>query len=412
MANSLAIATVTATLEKLLEKPLDADVSGAKVTFVRPDATGGGLPTTRANLFLYQVTPSAAARNEDLPTRSGDGRQALNRPRIGLDLHYLITFYGRDADFEPQRLLGSTVRTLHARPVLTRPQIRDAITAFPALATSNLADDIELVKFTQTALSLEELSKLWSVFFQAQYQLSIAYQGTVVLIEADDSYRSPLPVQLRNLYVETFRPPVVEEVVALSGDDDPILAGAAIRVRGRLLKGADTRLSIDGAPLAVTTVTDAEITATPPSLKAGLHALQVEHVEQFGTPPVDHGGVDSNVAPMVITPRITKTGAVYDVTLGAATNEADGTHSRDVTLKVDPPVEASQRVSLLLNEMGGGTHAYTFPDGPRTGAPTTSLTIRASHVHPGQYLVRVRVDGADSPLDVTGTSYSDPKATL
>ena len=132
MANSLAIATVTATLEKLLEKPLDADVSGAKVTFVRPDATGGGLPATRANLFLYQVTPSAAARNEDLPTRSGDGRQALNRPRIGLDLHYLITFYGREADFEPQRLLGSTVRTLHARPVLTRPQIRDAITAFPA----------------------------------------------------------------------------------------------------------------------------------------------------------------------------------------------------------------------------------------------------------------------------------------
>jgi hypothetical protein len=412
MANSLAIATVTATLEKLLEKPLDADVSGAKVTFVRPDATGGGLPTTRANVFLYQVTPSAAARNEDLPTRSGDGRQALNRPRIGLDLHYLITFYGRETDFEPQRLLGSTVRTLHARPVLTRPQIRDAITAFPLLANSNLADDVELVKFTQTALTLEELSKLWSVFFQTQYQLSIAYQGTVVLIEADDSFRSPLPVQLRNLYVETFRPPVVEEVRALSGDDDPILAGAAIRVRGRLLKSDDTRLSIDGTPVAVTTVTDTEITATPPSLTAGLHALQVEHVEQMGTPPVDHGGVDSNVAPMVITPRITKTGPNYDVSLGAVTNEPDGTHSRDVTLNVDPPVTAGQRVALLLNEMGGGTHAYTFPDGPRTGAPTSALTIRASHVRPGQYLVRVRIDGADSPLDVTGTTYSDPKATL
>ena len=118
------------------------------------------------------------------------------------------------------------------------------------------------------------------------------------------------------------------------------------------------------------------------------------------------------MAPLVITPRITKTGLAYDVTPGAVTNEPDGTHSRDVAIKVDPPVDASQRVSLLLNEMGGGKHAYTFPDGPRTGAPTTSLTIRASHVHPGQYLVRVRVDGADSPLDVTGTSYSDPKATL
>jgi hypothetical protein len=412
MANSLAIATVTATLEKLLEQPLDADVSGAKVTFVRPDATGGGLPTTRANLFLYQVTPSAAARNEDLPTRSGDGLQALNRPRIGLDLHYLITFYGRETEFEPQRLLGSTVRTLHARPVLTRPQIRNAITAFPVLATSNLADDIELVKFTQQALSLEELSKLWSVFFQTQYQLSIAYQGTVVLIEADDSYRSPLPVQLRKLYIETFRAPVVEEVVALSGDDDPILAGAAIRVRGRLLKGAGTRLSIDGDQLAVTTVTDSEITATPPSLTAGLHALQVEHLRPMGTPLLDHAGVESNVAPLVVTPQITKTLLVYDITPGAVTNEPDGTHSRDVAIKVDPPVEADQRVSLLLNELGGGTHAYTFPDDPRTGAPTNALTIHASHVFPGQYLVRVQIDGADSPLDVTGTTYSDPKATL
>jgi hypothetical protein len=411
MANFLAIATVTATLEKLLEGPLDADVSGAKVTFVRPDATGGGLAATRANVFLYQVTPSAAARNDDLPTRSGDGRQTLRRPRIGLDLHYLITFYGRDAEFEPQRLLGSTVRTLHARPVLTREQVRDAITAFPTLAKSNLAEDVELVKFTQTALTLEELSKLWSVFFQTQYQLSIAYQGTVVLIESDDSFHSPLPVRLRNLYVETFREPAVEEVVAASADADPILAGAQIRVRGQRLKGETTRLSIDGAPFAVDTASDTEVTATPAGLGAGLHALQVEHVRQMGTPAVDHGGVSSNVAPLVVTPVITKTGAVYDVSLASQVVEADGSHSADVKLKVDPPVSAEQRVSLLLNELGG-SHAYTFPDDPRTGPPTSALTLRASHVHAGQYLVRIQVDGADSPLDVTGASYSDPKVTL
>src|SRR4051794_32721885 len=196
MSNHLAIATVTATLDKLLEKPVDHDVPGAKVTMVSPETTGGGLPSTRVNIFLYQVTPSAAARNDDLPTRSGDGQRLLRRPRIGLDLHYLLTFYGRDSDFEPQRLLGSVVRTLHARPVLTRPQIRNAMTAFPLLANENLADDVELVKFTQTALTLEELSKLWSVFFQTAYRLSVAYQGTVVLIESEDSFSSPLPVRL------------------------------------------------------------------------------------------------------------------------------------------------------------------------------------------------------------------------
>jgi hypothetical protein len=33
-------------------------------------------------------------------------------------------------------------------------------------------------------------------------------------------------------------------------------------------------------------------------------------------------------------------------------------------------------------------------------------------VQPGTYLVRIQVDGADSPLDVTGDTYSDPQVTL
>jgi hypothetical protein len=146
-------------------------------------------------------------------------------------------------------------------------------------------------------------------------------------------------------------------------------------------------------------------------MPAGLHALQVEHVRKMGTPEVDHGGVDSNVAPLVITPRVTKTGLAYNISLATQVVETDGTHSADVTVKVDPPVEASQRVSLLLNELGG-TRAYTFPDDPRTGPPTVTITIRARHVDPGQYLLRIQVNGADSPLDVAGTSYSDPKVTL
>ena len=121
---------------------------------------------------------------------------------------------------------------IHARPVLTRPQVDNSVSARAFLAGSNLSSDIELVKFTQLPLTLEELSKLWSVFFQTQYTLSVAYQGTVVFIESEEPFTSPLPVQLRNLYVETFRQPLVEEVVAASADDDPILAQSQIRVRG------------------------------------------------------------------------------------------------------------------------------------------------------------------------------------
>src|ERR1051325_715452 len=121
MSNHLAVATVTAVLHNNLQAVLDAEVSSlqAHVKHVRPNASASDLPTTGINLFLFQITPNAAARNADLPTRRSDG-SFINRPAAALDLHYLLTFYGDDAKFEPQILLGCAVRALHAQPVLTR----------------------------------------------------------------------------------------------------------------------------------------------------------------------------------------------------------------------------------------------------------------------------------------------------
>ena len=83
----------------------------------------------------------------------------MQRPQVALDLHYLLTFYGEEAQLEPQRLFGSVVRTLHARPVLTRQQIQQTLAVEPfntLLAGSNLATGAELVKFSPIPLSLEE----------------------------------------------------------------------------------------------------------------------------------------------------------------------------------------------------------------------------------------------------------------
>lgn len=206
MSNFLAIATVTATLSQVLQAAVGTDVPGATVSTVRPASAGSGIPITGVNLYLYQVMPCASLRNADLPTRRADG-QVVQRPQVALDLHYLLTFYGDEAQLEPQRLLGSVARTLHARPVLTRQRIQQTLAVEPfrtLLASSNLAAGAELVKFSPISLSLEELSKLWSVFFQTTYTLSVAYQGSVVLIESDDTPQGSQPVETRNLSVATF----------------------------------------------------------------------------------------------------------------------------------------------------------------------------------------------------------------
>ena len=87
-----------------------------------------------------------------------------------LDLHYLMTFYGKAAAFEPERLLASVPRALEDRPVLTRPLINKAIAGNPGLLDgSDLDRAAEPVRAVAAALSLDELSKLWSVLFQVPY---------------------------------------------------------------------------------------------------------------------------------------------------------------------------------------------------------------------------------------------------
>ena len=154
MSNYLAVATVTATLQQVLQSVVGADVPGAKATTVRPVLPGTGLPEVGVNIFLYQVLPNAVLRNLDLPTRGPDGA-AGQRPTAALDLYYLMSFYGQDGQLEPQRVLGSVVRQLHSRPLLTRQMIRDTVTnpAYAYLATSNLAEAVDPVRFTPLGLS-------------------------------------------------------------------------------------------------------------------------------------------------------------------------------------------------------------------------------------------------------------------
>jgi hypothetical protein len=384
---------------------------------VSPDGPAAGAPDPGVNVFLYQVTPNAAWRNEDLPTRTSSGAPA-GRPRTAIDLHYLLTFYGDDADFEPQRVMASAIRVLHARPLLSRAQIESAMTAFPVLAASDLAADVERVKLSQLPLNLEELSKLWSVFFQTTYRLSVAYRGTAVLLEADDPGADALPVLRRNLYVETLREPVVYEVVDASDDAAPITFGAQVRVRGAGLQAPVVGVRIDGQDATgVSVLGDAELTATPPPLlSAGIHALQVVHERTIGTPPVVHpGGVASAVVPYALAPRIHQTAGVYDVsTLNATARVVDGVtlHSADVRVVLEPSVGRRQRVAILLNELtAGDAHAYTFVAEPRA-ADSATITIGAVDVIPGTYLLRVQVDGVDSALDVVGGTYADPRVTL
>jgi len=409
MSNHLAIATVTASMRLLLQEVVDASGVPATVTTVRPDGASTASPSPRVNVYLFQVTPNAAWRNSDLPTRNDSGG-LTQRPRAALDLHYLLTFYGDEPQLQPQQLLGSVVRALHARPVLSRDRIRSTIqnpTYSTILAQSNLAEDIELVKFTPTTLSLEELSKLWAVFFQTQYALSVTYQGTVVLIETDDAPSSALPVLERNVYTVPFRVPVIAGVKASAGG--PILGGSEIVIEGRALKGDVTEVRFGASkmqPVVPAVVADTEVRLLlPGDLRAGVQGLQIEQKVLMGTPPVPHSGFESNVAAFVLAPTITQPPPAFTQTsFDPVTLLINGT----IAVNFSPKVGKAQRVRLSLNEFQAPptrtARGYVLTAPKDNGVPaiqqeTDQIQFEILDTAAGDYLVRVQVDGAESLLE-------------
>ncbi|MFJ6633675.1 Pvc16 family protein [Streptomyces sp. NPDC091376] len=204
MSNALAFATVTQALALLIESNLGPEMDIAvKVETRRPPAEPPTEPTI--NVFLYQVTPNPSMRHTDLPTRATDGT-LVKRPATPLDLHYLISAYGEEAELVGQRLIGCVVRTLHEMPVLSRELIELA-TERPYLAGSDLARSPQSVRFTPTVMDVDETSKLWGMLHQTPYSLSVAYQASLVLIEGREKPVPAKPVETRTVRVLPFGAP-------------------------------------------------------------------------------------------------------------------------------------------------------------------------------------------------------------
>lgn len=284
MSNYLAIATVTATLQRILQTAIQQDIAGARVTTVKPDATGSGTPEVGVNIYMYQASPNPAWRNADLRTRRPKG-DLSKQAQAGLDLYYLMTFYGNEVELEPQRLLGSTVRTLIDQPILTQEMISETVYGCDFLEGSTLAEQVEKVSLTPIPMNTEELSKIWSIFFQAPYILSFAYQGSTVLIEGDKPGKSGLPVKSRRFFVVIPNQPLIEEVVSSEGMNRLFLLGDTIIIRGQRLQNENVKIKIGEAIITPQQITVTQIRCHLPSLpllerdtlKAGVQSLQVLH---------------------------------------------------------------------------------------------------------------------------------------
>ncbi|MBK8988256.1 MAG: DUF4255 domain-containing protein [Chloroflexi bacterium] len=208
MGSYQAVAAVTAVLDYLISDAVAQLDVGATAVKVEPPKDRRNDPhgdQPAVHIYLYRVIENGLWRNNDLPLRGSQG-QLVQQPRLALNLHYLISFYGKEADYAPQKLLGAVASLFQRQPILTSTLLADMKNraaeagnhAFSQLLqASHLETDaqVEQVKFSLVTLDLEEMSKLWSVLLQVPYTLSLTYEAAVVFIEPEVTPVEAQPVR-------------------------------------------------------------------------------------------------------------------------------------------------------------------------------------------------------------------------
>lgn len=418
MSNALAIAAATATIRNLLlsQLPLiDSELSDLEVTTQPPDLARKNVTKAQLNLFLYQASINAAWRNRDQLNAVRPGETGM--PPLALDLHYLLTAYGRgesDNDGISHRALGCAMGLLNDHALLGSDEIS------AALSGNDLGEQIERVRITAMPMGIEEMSKLWTTF-QSQYRVSAAYAVGVILIDSRRAIRSPLPVLKRG---EEDRGPLavvglapVLEAVRMPRSQSAVRLGEEMILLGKNLSAIDTSIVIsrpgeapDTAPedIIINPVagdTPGEIrvpiddTGTDPDAlsrwRPGYYLLELKRT------PAGLSVVSSNALPFALAPRITLT------PLAALA----GTVA--LTLTCAPRLRQGQKVHLILGDR-------QFPpdtvDTPADETLATTLQFTVPGVDKGKRVVRLRVDGVDSiPAILAGdppVAEFDPAQTL
>jgi Pvc16 N-terminal domain len=407
MSNFLAVATVTATLQRTLQSAVQKDIEGARITTVRPSDIGNGTPESGVNLFLYQVITNPALHNMDAtPLRS---RGTPTKRQAALDLYYMFSFYGSEVDLEPQRLLGSVMRTLNDQRVIDQDIIRAACrdSTLPFLQESNLADQVQQINIVPLDLNLEDLSKAWSVFFQTPYVLSVGYKVLVVLVAGEEAPARGLPIRDRrtNGLSPFFQQPQIERIMAQGDGVEAIVADSTLVITGKQLKGDwATLVRLCGVEVTPTEINATQIqlslTQVPNSaLRAGIQSLQVIHPPQSGE-TTRNRGKESNAAPFVLRPRL------LQVRLMAGQVDEEDARSGQLQLQTNLTIGSNQRVVMVLNEWNTASPTSYLFDAPPREQDSVAINISFQAIKPGDYLVRLMVDGAESQLQVDNDANS------
>ncbi len=210
-----------------------------------------------------------------------------------------------------------------------------------------------------------------------------------------------LPVLTMNVTAQPVRQPIISQIVASPDPAAAIVAGGDIALIGRNLNapsGGSTQVVIGGVRQAPGLITSSRIALPlPPGLAAGAQTAQVTQSMLLGIPPVPHPGTGaaSAIAAFVLHPEIAPASPPggFAIDMGS-TGSPPGPA---LVIGVQPTVRAGQRAVLHMLPQANLAATRLF-DGGTIDADSDTLVIPIPGLPSGTYLVRILIDGAESPL--------------
>jgi Pvc16 N-terminal domain len=196
------IRDVSRTLLDLLRNNL-TDIAG-KIALVSPKSAGTNLLT----LFLYKVTENPDLKNaQRLIVEQPNGTLVQRRAPLSLDTHYLLTAHTPDGGdlLAAHQALSRAMRVFYDNGVLQGSLLRSD-------NPSTGLTEQSILRVTLNPISVEDMTRIWSVFPDTPYEISVTYLVTPVEI---DSAR------------DVTGAPVVDQIHE-QGHHQPALEGAGV----------------------------------------------------------------------------------------------------------------------------------------------------------------------------------------
>jgi hypothetical protein len=128
------------------------------------------IPDDGLSLFLYKLSENPSLKNQDFVQERYVNPLSLRNPPLVLDLFYLIIPFGNSES--RQIILEKVMQLFHDYPILDRTLLSDDL-----VSTGN-----HELKILLNEITIDDLNKIWSLFPNKPYRLSVSYMITPLMI--------------------------------------------------------------------------------------------------------------------------------------------------------------------------------------------------------------------------------------